>query len=128
MMPRFELFLEVKKKDTYWVPTNWADYMDPNVMTTLLGDAILSIEEEEYWEAYQHALKNPYEARTDDENDGKGEAPSDDDKGSGSGSGSEDNNSDSEDCDSDDNGDGNGGDNSSDDSDSEGSNNEDYGS
>ena len=26
-------------------------------MTTLLGDAICNIEEEEYWEARQHALK-----------------------------------------------------------------------
>ena len=55
-------------------------------MTTLLGDAIFNIEVEEYWEAYQHTLKNPYEVRTDDENDGKGESPSDDNKGSGNGS------------------------------------------
>ena len=33
-------------------------------MTTLLGDAICNIEEEECWEACQHALKSPYEART----------------------------------------------------------------
>ena len=60
--------------------------MDPDAMTTLLGDAIFNIEMEEYWEAYQHTLKNPYEVRTDDENDGKGESPSDDNKGSGNGS------------------------------------------
>ena len=59
--------------------------MDPDAMTTLLGDAIFNIEMEEYWEAYQHTLKNPYEVRTD-ENDGKGESPSDDNKGSGNGS------------------------------------------
>ena len=60
--------------------------MDPDAMTTLLGDAIFNIEGEEYWEAYQHTLKNPYKVRTDDENDGKGESPSDDNKGSGNGS------------------------------------------
>ena len=60
--------------------------MDPDAMTTLLRDAIFNIEVEEYWEAYQHTLKNPYEVRTDDENDGKGESPSDDNKGSGNGS------------------------------------------
>ena len=60
--------------------------MDPDAMTTLLGDAIFNIEMEEYWEAYQHTLKNPYEVRTDDENDGKGESPSDDNNGSGNGS------------------------------------------
>ena len=59
--------------------------MDPDAMTTLLGDAIFNIEGEEYWEAYQHTLKNPYEVRTD-ENDGKGESPSDDNNGSGNGS------------------------------------------
>ena len=91
MVPGFQLLFDcnnkvpkLKKEDTNWVPTNWADYMDPDVMTTLLGDAICNIEEEEYWEACQHALKNPYEARTDDENNEGGEAPSDDDEGSGS--------------------------------------------
>ena len=59
--------------------------MDPDAMTTLLRDAIFNIEVEEYWEAYQHTLKNPYEVRTD-ENDGKGESPSDDNNGSGNGS------------------------------------------
>ena len=51
-------------------------------MTTLLGDAICNIEEEECQEACQHALKNPYEARTSDEDEEGGEAPSDDDEGS----------------------------------------------
>ena len=71
MMPGFELLFdcnnelpELKKEDTAWVPTDWANYMDPNAMTTLLGDAICNIEEEECWEACQHALKSPYEART----------------------------------------------------------------
>ena len=31
-----------------WLSFNWADYLDPNAMTTLLGDAIFNIEEEEY--------------------------------------------------------------------------------
>ena len=56
--------------------------MDPDAMTTLLGDAIYNIEEEEYWEACQHASKSPYEARTSDEDEEGEEAPSDDDKGS----------------------------------------------
>ena len=38
-------------------------------MTTLLGDAIYNIKEEEYWEAGQHAFKNSYDARTDKENE-----------------------------------------------------------
>ena len=80
----------------------------------------LNIEEEEYWEACQHALKNPYEARTDDENNEGGEAPSDDDEGSGS---KDDNSGDSN---SDDGGDSDGRDNSNGDSDSERSNSEDY--
>jgi len=62
-------FPEPKKEDTNWVPTDWADYMDPNVMTMILGDAICNIEKEEYWEAGQHALKSPYEARTSDEDE-----------------------------------------------------------
>ena len=74
--------LELKKEDTNWVPTNWADYMDPDVMTMLLGDAICDIEEEKYQKACQHALKSPYEARTNDEDEEGGEASSDDDKGS----------------------------------------------
>ena len=58
IVPGFQLFFdydnklsELKKENTNWVPTNWADYMDPDVMTTLLGDAIFNIEEEEHWEA-----------------------------------------------------------------------------
>ena len=70
MVPGFELFFNcnnelpgLKKEDTNWVPTDWVDYMDLDVMITLLGDAIYNIEEEEYWEACQHALKSPYEAK-----------------------------------------------------------------
>ena len=33
MLSGFEL-------NTYWVPFDWADYMDPNAMTTLLENAI----------------------------------------------------------------------------------------
>ena len=58
IMPGFQLFfdcdnklLELKEENTNWVPTDWADYMDPDAMITLLGDAIFNIEEEEYWEA-----------------------------------------------------------------------------
>ena len=47
-------------QDIDWVPTDWADYMDPDAMTTLLGDATFNIEEEEYWEACQNALNNNY--------------------------------------------------------------------
>ena len=71
---------KLKKEDTNWIPTDWADYMDPDAVTTLLGDAICNIEEGKYWEACQHALKSLYEARTSDE-EGR-EAPSDDDEGS----------------------------------------------
>ena len=85
---------ELKKEDT-----NWADYMDPDVMTTLLGDAICNIEEEEYWEACQHALKNPYEVRTSDEDEVRGEATSDDDEGSNSKSDSSSDSSSSDDGD-----------------------------
>ena len=53
MVAGFEILLdchnkvpELKKDDTTWVPTDWADYMDPDAMTTLLGDAICNIEEE----------------------------------------------------------------------------------
>ena len=81
--------------------------MDLDATTILFGDAIFNIEEEEYWEACQHALKNPYEVRTDD----KGNGSEDDNSG--------DNNSD-------DGGDSDSRDNSSDDSDSEKSNSEDY--
>ena len=89
MVPGFELLFdcnnklpELKKEDTIWVPTDWADYMDPNAITTLLGDDICNIEEEEYWEACQHALKSPNEVRASDKDEERGEAPSDDDEGS----------------------------------------------
>ena len=107
MVPGFELLFDCnnrlpkpKKEDTNWVPIDWANYMDPDAMTTLLGGAICNIEEEEYWEACQHALKSLYEARTSDEDEEGGEAPSDSDEGSNSES---DNSSDSS---SSDNGDG----------------------
>ncbi|XP_030936473.1 uncharacterized protein LOC115961677 [Quercus lobata] len=94
---------EMKNEDTNWIPTDWADYMDPDAMTTLLGDAICNIEEEEYWETCQHALKSPYEARISDEDEKGGEAPSDDDESSNnksdsnsSSSGNDEDNSDSE--------------------------------
>ena len=55
MVPGFEILLdynnklsELKKEGTTWVPTDWADYIDPDAMTTLLGDAIYNIKEEEY--------------------------------------------------------------------------------
>jgi len=58
MAPGFEILLdcnnkvlELKEEDTTWFPTNWVNYMDLNAMTTLLGDHICNIEEEEYWEA-----------------------------------------------------------------------------
>ena len=127
MVPGFELFLDcdnklpkLREKDTNWVLTDWADYIDPDAMTTLFGDAIFNIEEEEYQEACQPALKNPYEARTDDENDEGGEAPSDDNEGIDS---KDDNSSGNN---SDDSEDSNYGDNSGDDNDNEGSNSEDY--
>ena len=93
MVPEFELLFdcnsklpELKKEDSNWVPTNSADYTDPDAMTMLLGDAIYNIEEEEHWEACQHELKSLYEARTSDEDEERGEAPSDDDEGSNYGS------------------------------------------
>ena len=51
-------------------------------MTTLLGDPICNIEEEEYWKAYQHTLKSPYELRISNGDKERGEAPSDDEDGS----------------------------------------------
>ena len=55
MVPGFELLfgcnnklLKLKKEDINWVPTDYANYMDSNAMTTLLGDVIYNIEEEEY--------------------------------------------------------------------------------
>ena len=71
-------------------------------MTTLLGDAIYNIEEEEYQEACQHALKSPYEARTSDEDEEGGEAPSDSDEGNNSKSDSSSDSSSSDDGDSED--------------------------
>lgn len=107
MVPEFELLFdcnnrlpEPKKEDTNWIPIDQADYMDPDAMTTLLGDAICNIEEKEYWKACQHALKSLYEARTSDEDEEGGEASSDSDEGSNNES---DNSSDSN---SSDNGDG----------------------
>ena len=38
-------------------------------MTTIFGDPICNKEEEEYWEACQHALKSPYELRANDEDE-----------------------------------------------------------
>ena len=127
MVPGFELFFDcenkipkLKKEDASWVSTDWANYMDLDAITTLLGDAICNIEEKEYQEACQHALKSPYEARTDDEDEEKGEAPSDDDEGSDNES---DNSSDNSSNDSQDSGDNN---NSDSDSDSDNSSSEDY--
>ncbi|XP_050241161.1 uncharacterized protein LOC126690069 [Quercus robur] len=100
--------------------------MDPDAMTTLLGDAIFNMEEEEYWEACQHALKDPSKARIDDEDDEEGEAPSKDNEVSDS-KDSNSYDSDSKDSYSDDSEDNDGGDNDSEDSDCEGSDNEDYG-
>ena len=89
MVPGFEILLEcndkileLKKEDITWVPIDWAYYMDPNAMTTHLGDPIYNIEEEEYWEACQHALKSPYELRANDGDEEGGTAPSDDEDGS----------------------------------------------
>ena len=55
MVPNFKILLdcnnkvpELKKEGITWVPTNWADHMDPDAMTTLLGDHICNIKEEEY--------------------------------------------------------------------------------
>ena len=52
MVSGFELFLDcdnklpkVKERDIDWVPTDWADYMDLDAMTTLLGDVIFNIED-----------------------------------------------------------------------------------
>ena len=70
--------------------------MDPNAMTTLLGDAICNIKEEEYWEARQHALKSPYELRANDEDEEGGVAPSDDNEGSDAKSDSSSDNSNSD--------------------------------
>ena len=125
MVPGFEILfdydnkpLELKKDDTNGFPVDWANYMDPDAMTTLLGDAICNIVEEEYWATCQHALKSPYEVRTYDEDEEGGETPSDDDEGSNSKSDNSSDNSSSDSRDS--------GDNNSSDSDSDNSNSEDY--
>ena len=67
--------------------------MDPDAMTTFLGDPICNIEEEEYWEAFQHTLKSPYELRANDEDEEGGTAPSDNEDGSEDKSNSSDNSS-----------------------------------
>ena len=125
MVHGFKLFFDcnnklpkLKKEDTNWVPTNQANYMDPNAMTTLLGDAICNIEEEEYQETCRHALKSLYQARTNDEDEEGGEPLSDDDERSDSKSGS------SSDSSSNDNGDSE--DNNNNDSDSDSNSSEDY--
>ena len=89
MLPGFEILLdcknkvpELKKEDTTWVPTDWTNYMDLDAMTTLLGDAICNIKEEQYWDACQHALKSLYELRANVEEEEGGAAPSNDDEGS----------------------------------------------
>ena len=56
--------------------------MDPDAMTKLLGDHIYNIEEEEYWEAYRHTLKSPYELRANDGDEERGTTPNDDEDGS----------------------------------------------
>ncbi|KAL0011158.1 hypothetical protein SO802_006266 [Lithocarpus litseifolius] len=56
--------------------------MDPDAMTTLIGDDICNIEEEEYWEACQYALKSPYELKANDEVEEGGTTPIDDEDGS----------------------------------------------
>lgn len=43
--------------------------MDPYAITTLLGDAIFNIEEEEYLEVYQYALNGPNEEGIEDEDE-----------------------------------------------------------
>ena len=88
MVPGFEILLdcnnrvlELKKEDTTWVPTDWADHMDPDAMTKLLGDHICNIEEKEYQEACQYILKSPYELRTSDGNKEGGINPSNEEDG-----------------------------------------------
>ena len=55
MMLGFKLLLdcnnkiqELKNEDTNWVPIDWANYMDLDAMTTLLGDVLCNIGEEDY--------------------------------------------------------------------------------
>ena len=54
--------------------------MDLDAMTTLLGDPICNIEEDEYWEACQHTLKCLYELRANEEDQEGGIALNDDDE------------------------------------------------
>ena len=88
MVPGFKILLdcnkvpELKKEDTTWVPTDQADYMDLDAMTTLFGDHICNIKEKEYWEACQHTLKSTYELRANDGDGEGGTTLSDDDDGS----------------------------------------------
>ena len=89
MVPGFEILLdcnnkvlEPKKEDITQVPIDYFDHMDLDAMTTLLGDLICNIEEEEYQEAYQHTLKSPYELRANDGDEEGGTASSDDEDGS----------------------------------------------
>ena len=84
MVPGFEILLdcnnmvlELKKEDTTQVPTNWADHMDLDAMTSLLGDPICNIKEEEYQEACQNTLESPYELRASDGDEEGGTTPSD---------------------------------------------------
>ena len=56
--------------------------MDLDAMTTLLGDPICNIEEDEYWEACQHTLKCLYELRANEEDEEGGIALNDDEDGS----------------------------------------------
>ena len=56
--------------------------MDLDAMTTLLGDPICNIEEDEYWEACQHTLKCSYELRANEEDEEGGIALNDDEDGS----------------------------------------------
>ena len=56
--------------------------MDLDSMTTLFGDHICNIEEEEYWQACQHTLKSTYELRANDGDGEGGTTLSDDDDGS----------------------------------------------
>ena len=123
MVPGFKLLFDcnnklpkMKKEDINWALTDWVDYMDPDAMNMLLRDAICNIEEEEYQEACQHALKSLYEVRTSDEDEEGGEAPSDDDEGSNDKSDSSSDSSSSDDGDSKDDSN----------SDSESNNSEDY--
>ena len=62
-----------------WILTDWADYMDLYAMTTLLGDAIFNVEEEEYLEDYQHALNGPSEEGNEEENEDNEEREAHDD-------------------------------------------------